>query len=141
MADTSPNAAFLQNVFGWDVRGHSENLGPEQDDLDDLDHALVTVTGLGPAAGSPGIELLDYHVGTRRSISGHAAGHDVATTYSVLKVNSVERLRADAEANGARFISAAVTKRDGCRSMLVVGPDGHRFLAEELPHGNPEITE
>lgn len=76
MSDAASSTRFFSSVFGFGVATGTENRGPEQDDLDDVD-VHVSVTRLVPA---PRLELLHYHVGTRRPIPHDTVSKDIAAT-------------------------------------------------------------
>jgi hypothetical protein len=64
--------------------------GPEQDDLDDVDDAQVSVTRLAPDLPAPRLELLHYHVGTRRPIPRDTASNGIVATHSMVRVASLD---------------------------------------------------
>ena len=68
VSDTARSARFFGSVFGFSTGTRTENRGPEQADLDDVDDVQVSVTRLAPDLPAPRLELLHYHVGTRRPI-------------------------------------------------------------------------
>jgi hypothetical protein len=78
------------------------------------------------------MELLHYHVGSRRPIPRDTASNDILATHCAVRVGS---LGATAAALARR--GTPLAERDfmilhgGVRAALVSGPDGHRFLAEE----------
>jgi catechol 2,3-dioxygenase-like lactoylglutathione lyase family enzyme len=132
VSDTVRSARFFGSVFGFSAGTRTENRGPEQDDLDDVDDVQVSVTRLAPDRPAPRMELLHYHVGTRRPIPRDTASNDIVATHSVVRVASI-----DATAEALSRCGAPLTGHDlmilrgGMRAALVSGPDGHRFLVEE----------
>jgi catechol 2,3-dioxygenase-like lactoylglutathione lyase family enzyme len=132
VSDTVRSTRFFGSVFGFSAGTRTENRGAEQDDLDDLDDVQVSVTRLAPDLPAPRMELLHYHVGTRRPIPRDTASNDIVATHSVVRVASL-----DATAEALSRCGAALTGDDlmilrgGMRAALVSGPDGHRFLVEE----------
>lgn len=133
VADTTVSLGFCTDVLGMTVIGRSENRGPGQEELDDVADVSVTVTRLATAAGSPGLELLEYHTGTRRPIPGNTAGNDAAATHCVLQVASIDAITSGVPRPHTWSASEILTYGDGNRAALVRGPDGHRFLIEEMP--------
>jgi catechol 2,3-dioxygenase-like lactoylglutathione lyase family enzyme len=131
VSDSARSARFFGSVFGFSAAGRSENRGPEQADLDDVDDVHVSVTRLAPDLPAPRMELLDYHVGTRRPIPPDTAS-DIVATHSVVRVASLGATAA-ALARCGRSLARddLMTLRGGVRAALVSGPDGHRFLVEE----------
>jgi catechol 2,3-dioxygenase-like lactoylglutathione lyase family enzyme len=59
VADTDESLRFYRDVLGMRVAGESENLGVEQEHLNNVFGARLRITALRAGAG-PGIELLQY---------------------------------------------------------------------------------
>jgi catechol 2,3-dioxygenase-like lactoylglutathione lyase family enzyme len=132
VADTAISAEFFASVFGFAAGTRTENRGPEQADLDDLDGARVSVTRLALGLPGPQLELLHYHVGTRQPIPRDTASNDIAATYSVVQVPSLSDTAAALARRGTPLTGRDhMTLRGGIPAVLISGPDGHRFLAEE----------
>jgi hypothetical protein len=81
VSDSASSARFFGSVFGFSTRTRTENRGPEQADLDDVDDVHVSVTRLPPDLPSPRMELLRYHVVTRRPIPHDTASNDIVATH------------------------------------------------------------
>ena len=77
VSDSARSAGFFGSVFGFRTGGRTENRGPEQADLDNVDDVHVSVTRHAPDLPAPRMELLDYLVGTRR-LGGRAQTPDPA---------------------------------------------------------------
>jgi catechol 2,3-dioxygenase-like lactoylglutathione lyase family enzyme len=126
------STSFFTSAFGFSVGARSENRGPEQADLDDVEGVRVTVTQLAPDLPAPGLELLRYHAGGRRAVPRDTASNDIVATHCVVRVSSL-----DATAAALARCGAPLTETDfmalngGIPAALVTGPDGHRFLVEE----------
>ena len=130
--DTAGSAWFFRSVFGFSAGTSTENHGPEQDDLDDVDDVQVSVTRLAPDLPAPRLELLRYHVGPRRPIPPGTASNDIAATHSVVRVASLDVTAAALARRGTPLAGHdLMILRGGMRAALVAGPDGHRFLVEE----------
>lgn len=145
VGDSARSASFFESVFGFSTGGRTENRGPEQADLDDVDDVHVSVTRIAPELPAPQLELLHYHVGTRRPIPHDAASNDIAATHSVVRVASLDATAA-ALARCGRPLAGEdlMILQGGIRAALVSGPDGHRFLAVERAGcpwdgGEPEL--
>ena len=130
--DTDISTRFFSSVFGFSIGARSENHGPEQADLDDVEDVHVSVIQLAPDLPAPRMELLQYHVGTRRPIPTSTASNDIAATHSVVHVASLDAA-ADAIARCWSPLPslARMTLEGDTPAALVSGPDGHRFLIEE----------
>ncbi|MEU6606415.1 VOC family protein [Streptomyces shenzhenensis] len=136
IGDTATSTRFFRSVFGFSVGAGTENRGPEQDALDDVDNVQVSVSRIAPDLPAPRLELLHYHVGTRRPISPDTAGNDIAATYSVVQVASLDEASAALARYGMPLADDdIVILHGGTRAVLVSGPEGHRFLVEEA--GSP----
>jgi catechol 2,3-dioxygenase-like lactoylglutathione lyase family enzyme len=132
ISDTARSASFFASVFGFSAGGRTENRGPEQDALDDVDDVQVSVTRLARDLPAPRMELLHYHVGTRRQIPADTASNDITATHCVMRVASLDATAAALAQHGTPLTADdLMIRRDGIRAALIQGPDGHRFLAEE----------
>jgi catechol 2,3-dioxygenase-like lactoylglutathione lyase family enzyme len=132
VGDSARSTRFFESVFGFGAGARAENRGPEQADLDDLDDVHVSVTRLALDRPAPRMELLHYHVGTRRPIPHDTASNDIVATHSVVRVASLDATAAALVRRGTPLTDdALMILRRGIRAALVSGPDGHRFLAEE----------
>jgi hypothetical protein len=96
----------------------------------------VSVTHLAPDLAAPRLELLHYHVGTRRPIPHDTASNDIAATHCVVQVASLDATAAALARLGTPLSSDdLMILRGGRRAAMVSGPDGHRFLAEQRNPG------
>lgn len=134
VSDFEISTQFFSSVFGFSIGAHTDNRGPEQALLDDVDDVQVGVTQLARDLPPPRMELLNYHVGTRRPIPASTASNDIAATHSVVHVASLDAT-ADALARCGTPLpsNARMTLDGGIPAALVSGPDGHRFLVEQRP--------
>jgi len=132
VSHSAGSAEFFGSVFRFSAGARSENRGPEQDALDDVDDVHVSVTRLAPDLPAPRLELLRYHSGPRRPIPAGTGSNDIVATHCVVRVESLD---ATTEALARRGTPLArdhlMILRGGIRAALVSGPDGHRFLVEE----------
>jgi catechol 2,3-dioxygenase-like lactoylglutathione lyase family enzyme len=135
VSDPEVNTRFFKSMFGFGTGARTEDRGPEQAALDDIDDVHVSVTRLAPDLPASRLELVHYHVGTRRPIRHDTAGNDIAATHSVVRVASLDATAMALARCGAPLSgNDIVVLRDGRRVALVLGPDGHRFLLEEVRH-------
>lgn len=132
VSDTIRGTEFFCSVFGFTVGSCTDNRGPEQADLDAVDDVQVSVTRVAPDQPAPRLELLHYHVGTRRPIPADAASNDIAATHSVIQVASLDATAAALRRRGTPLGDHDLRILDGgIRAVRVSGPDGHLFLVEE----------
>jgi catechol 2,3-dioxygenase-like lactoylglutathione lyase family enzyme len=136
ISDTARSTTFFRSVFGFGAGPRTENRGPEQDALDDVDGVHVSVTRLAPDLPAPRMELLHYHVGTRRPIPHETASNDIVATHSVVQVASLDATAAALARRGVPVTGDdLMILRSARRAALITGPDGHRFLVEERAAG------
>lgn len=134
VGDTARSIAFLEQGFGLKRVMQTENQGVEQSRMDAVANARVSVSGLEPAHAPPHVELLGYHVGSRRPIDDATRSNDIAATHFVMQTDNLAAIVEALTAAGARFVSpGVVTLADGSPAILVLDPDGHRFVVIEAP--------
>ena len=133
VADTSRSIDFFRSSFGLTPAAQMENAGAEQARLDAVRDARVIVTGLNPVSPIPHLELLGYETGRRQPIT-MAASNDIAATHVVLETPDLDLMVGALSAAAARFVSPGIcTLSDGTRAIMVLDPDGHRFVVAEAP--------
>ncbi len=133
VADTHRSIAFYRRGLGLRLGEQTENSGPEQSRLDAVAEAAVTVTGLKPSAtATPHVELLGYHVGTRRPIADAASSRDIAASLFVMETRDLPAIVEALTAIGARFVSPGIVAlADGGQAIAVLDPDGHRIVVAQ----------
>jgi len=132
VSDSASSAGFFRSVFGFSVGTRTENRGLEQAALDDVDDVDVSVTRLAVDLPAPRLELLHYHVGTRRPIPRDTANNDIVATHCAVRVGSLGAIAAALARRGTPLADHdLMILHGGIRAALVSGPDGHRFLVEE----------
>jgi catechol 2,3-dioxygenase-like lactoylglutathione lyase family enzyme len=132
VTDTRRSIGFFRSSFGLMAAMQTENVGAEQSRLDAIGGARVTVSSLNPVEEIPHLELLSYETGRRRP-SKTAASNDIAATYVVLQTPDLGQTARALAAGSARFVSPGIsTLADGTRALMILDPDGHRFIAEEV---------
>lgn len=127
------NTGFFSCVFGFTIGARTENRGPEQAALDDVEDVHVSVTRLAPDLPAPRLELLRYHVGPRRPIPADTASNDIVATHCAIQVPSLDPIAAALAHRGTPLPERDWMLLRGARAALVTGPDGHRFLVQERP--------
>jgi catechol 2,3-dioxygenase-like lactoylglutathione lyase family enzyme len=136
ISDSQISTQFFSSIFGFSAGLRTENRGPEQADLDDVENAQVSITQLAKDRPAPRMELLQYHAGTRRPIPRDTASNDIAATHSVVQVPSLDTIAGALADFGTPLTGREyMTLNDDVPAALVTGPDGHRFLVEERPPG------
>jgi catechol 2,3-dioxygenase-like lactoylglutathione lyase family enzyme len=134
VSDSTASIAFYGKLLGMEVAYEVVNQGPAQERLDGTLGAKVRITGLRPSSpDGPGIELLDYRAPTTgRQAPADSRGDDVWHVHAVLRVDALDRLVADLERAGVRFVSSGIVRlANGLRAAEIVDPDGHALVVEE----------
>ncbi|HEX6453427.1 MAG TPA: VOC family protein [Trebonia sp.] len=140
VAHTSRTVRFLGSFFGLVPTTRTENIGAEQARLDALPGAHVTVTSLNPRYSLPRVELLGYHTSRHYPII-MAASNDIAATHVVLQTENLDLIVATLQEDRARFASSGIaTLWDGTRAVMVLDPDGHRFVIEQAPTASSALS-
>ena len=134
--DPAISTRFLSSAFGFGIGASTRNRGPEQADLDDVDDVDVSVIRVARDLPPPRLELLYYHVGTRRPIPRDAASNDIAAPHCVVQVATLDAISAALARIGMPMADDEIVNlHDGTRAVLVSGPEGHRFLVKEAGSG------
>jgi catechol 2,3-dioxygenase-like lactoylglutathione lyase family enzyme len=132
VSDADRSARFFTSVFGFSEGARTENGGPEQADLDDVEDVRVSVRRIASDLPAPRLELLHYHTGLRRPVPQETASNDIVATHSVIRVGSLDATAAALAGRGTPLADRnLMTLNGGTRAALVTGPDRHRFLVEE----------
>ena len=132
VGDTDVCRRFFEGCFGLKQSERTHNKGPDQSRMDDVPDADVIVTGLSPENPPPHVEMLGYNVGSRRPVAGDTHSNDLAATHFVLETENLEPIVEALTAGSARFVSPGIVAfGDGARAIMVLDPDGHRFVIEE----------
>ncbi|HEY6312179.1 MAG TPA: VOC family protein [Streptosporangiaceae bacterium] len=132
VSHSARSAEFFGSVFGFSLGTRTENCGPDQAALDDVEDVCVSVTRLAPDLPAPRLELLRYRAGPRRPIPAETASNDIVATHSAVRVTSLDAIAAALARRGTPLADRdRMTLRGDMRAALVTGPDGHRFLVEE----------
>lgn len=134
VAGTEQSLQFYRDLLGMQVKQTSLNQGETQARLDGLPQAQVRVTGLQPAQGGLGVELLDYIVPTNgRPMPRDWKSCDIAHMQVELVINDIEQAVEIVQQNGVQFVSSRLVQftdssapyRQGC---LIKDPNGHAML-------------
>ena len=132
VSDTAASVAFFAAAFGLKLAMQSENVGSEQSRMDAVPEARVTVSGLVPVVAPPHVELLGYKVGARRAADSTTRSDDVVATHFVLETADLPTIVEALTEQGARFISPGIVSlADGRPAIMVLDPDGHRFVVTQ----------
>ena len=132
VSDSASSTRFFRSVFGFIVGTRTENCGPEQAALDDVNDVHVSVTRIAVDLPAPRMELLHYHAGTRRPVPPGTASNDIVATHCVVRVASLDATAAALARRGMPLADHdLMILQGGVHAALVPGPDGHRFLVEE----------
>lgn len=132
VASTEASVAFYNRILGFVRTSSTQNKGPEQTALDDVEAAAVTVTQLRGDPLGPALELLEYSVGSRRPSPTVTTARDIASTHCVISVPALDPiLHSLRRGNGPKVASRLVTSGEDGRLVALADPDGHRLLLRE----------
>ncbi len=130
VSDTDASLRFYRDLLGLQVKGESENYGPEQEHLNNVFGARLHITGLRAAAG-PGIEFLEYLAPRDgRPAPLDLKANDLAHWQTVLDATDAAIGAAALRLAGAFFVSPGAVALPGRelgfgRGLLLRDPDGH----------------
>ncbi len=130
VSDTDASLRFYRDLLGLQVKGQSENYGPEQEHLNNVFGARLHITGLRAAAG-PGIEFLEYLAPRDgRPTPLDLKANDLAHWQTVLDATDASIGAAALRLAGAFFVSPGTVTLPGRelgfgRGLLLRDPDGH----------------
>ena len=131
VSDTERSLAFYRGVLGLRVAGGAENLGPEQEHLNNVLGARLRITALRAAKG-PGIEFLEYRAPTDgRPRPPDVHSNDLVAWQTELRVRDAGAAESALEAAGAIFVSPGLVRVSDpvlgfSEGLLVADPDGHQ---------------
>ncbi|NET10986.1 MAG: VOC family protein, partial [Symploca sp. SIO2B6] len=130
ISDTTTSLEFYQDYLGLEVVGRSENVGPEQENLNNVVGAHLQITGLTAGAG-PGLEFLDYLAPTTgRPYPPDSQPNDLwhwDTTFVVQDAEAIAThlYNADVPFISPGSISTPTQALGFSKGFLVRDPDGH----------------
>jgi catechol 2,3-dioxygenase-like lactoylglutathione lyase family enzyme len=128
--DTEKSLRFYRDALGFEVAGHSDNYGPEQENLNNVRGAHLRITALRASDG-PGIEFLQYlEPRNGRPYPPDERSNDLVHWQTRLLVPDAGTAKARLETEGVSFISTGVvaladTTTGEARGLEVRDPDGH----------------
>ena len=125
VADTERSLTFYRDRLGLAVAGESENHGPEQARLNDVEHAHLRITAVRGPTG-PGVEFLEYLSPTDgRSFPAGARANDLVHWETTVVLPAVRRVAARLREADVLFISPGLIRLTRALAAVVRDPDGH----------------
>ncbi len=126
VASTERSLAFYRDLLGLTVAGHSENRGPEQAHLNNVEDAHLRITTLRAPSG-PGVEFLEYlHPQSGRPYPADARSNDLLHWQTTVVVPMPDSAAARAAGAGGNVLSRlAGRNRSDTAGVLIRDPDGH----------------
>jgi catechol 2,3-dioxygenase-like lactoylglutathione lyase family enzyme len=133
ISNTDASLKFYRDLLGLRKAGESENFGTEQEHLNQVFGAHLSITGMRASAG-PGIEFLDYRTprdGRPRPTDVHA--NDVVHWQTMIATDELDLLAKRLQDAHVPFVSPGVVvmpkdKTGFSKGALVSDPDGHSVL-------------
>lgn len=131
--ETDRSLAFFEGALGMEVQGTSENYGIEQERLNDVFGARLSITSLSADSG-PAVEFLDYLAPpTGRPLPVDTRANDLWHWHIRMETDDIDALEAKLRDVGAIFVSPGVIEIPGDelalgRALMVRSPTGHAIL-------------
>src|SRR6266700_908123 len=131
ISNTDASLKFYRDLLGLHKSGESENLGTEQEHLNQVFGARLHITGMRSNAG-PGVEFLEYLTprdGRPRPADIHA--NDIVHWQTMVVTDDVDLLAkklADTHVVSSGVIVMPKDKAGFSKGVLVSDPDGHDVL-------------
>jgi len=136
ISDTEISAEFYSDFLGFEVKGNSENYGPEQEHLNQVFGAHLLITGLGTEKGF-GVEFLDYLAPPGgRPYPENSEPNDLWHYHTTIRVDDIQAMydkciEADVEFISTEIVDLSETEFDGDQGFMIRDPDGHALLIIE----------
>ncbi|MBX3407173.1 MAG: VOC family protein [Phycisphaeraceae bacterium] len=128
--DTERAMGFYRDLLGMQVVGQSENHGPEQARLNNVEAARLRITTLRAQHG-PGVELLEYlSPRNGRDTPADAVPNDALAWTTRLSAADAAGLLVAMEAAGTPVVSRGCRADGRVSPFLVRDPDRHLVLLE-----------
>ncbi len=136
ISDTDHSTEFYSDFLGFEVRGNSENYGPEQERLNQVFGAHLVITGLGTDKGF-GVEFLDYLAPPGgRPYPENSEPNDLWHYHTTIRVDDIESVYERCSEKEVTIISNGITNLEGTgfegdKGFMIRDPDGHAILLIE----------
>jgi catechol 2,3-dioxygenase-like lactoylglutathione lyase family enzyme len=137
VGDTAKSTQFYGGVLGLTVAGSSDNYGPEQEHLNNVNGARLHITGLQTKEPGIAVEFLEYKAPTNgRPYPSDSNANDLwhwQTTFATADIVSTLSAYKPAFVSDG-IVSIADTRLTYARESLIRDPDGHAVrLVEAKP--------
>jgi len=144
VADTDASLRFYRDTLGLHVAGESENLGVEQEHLNNVFGARLRITALRAERG-PGIELLEYLAPSDgRPSPGDLKANDLLHWQTTVTTGTPSEADAALVRARATLVSPGVVRLPDAalgftEGLMVRDPDGHAIRLTAVPdHLSPQ---
>ena len=128
--DTEESLRFYRDRLGLRIAGTSENVGDEQEHLNNVFGARLRITGLRASMG-PGVELLEYLTPMDgRPYPGDTKASDLWAWQTRVSIAGTRGLEAAEALTRGSWVSPGLLGMPR-RALMVMDPDGHRVLMQE----------
>jgi catechol 2,3-dioxygenase-like lactoylglutathione lyase family enzyme len=133
IASTEASLKFYRDLLGLHKAGESENLGTEQEHLNQVFGAHLHITGMRAESG-PGIEFLEYLTPRDgRPLPTDVHANDVVHWQTMIVTDDLDLLTRKLRDANVRFVSPGVVSMPKdetgfSKAALVSDPDGHCVL-------------
>jgi len=126
---TDESTSFYEDILGLKTLGHSQNYGPEQEALNNVDGAKLWISGLGAADGF-GVEFLEYQESDSqgRPYPKDSRPTDLWHWQTRIEVADIQSTYAKLKKENQVIISSEIVSHNNKKELMVRDPDGHALL-------------
>lgn len=129
--DTDASTDFYEDLLGFKTLGHSENYGPEQEALNNVEGARLWISGLG-VGGTYNVEFLEYKAPEGgRGYPSDSRVTDLWHWQIKLKVQNLEKLYEKLKDTSTQIISDDIVTINDRKQLMIRDVDGHAILLSE----------
>ncbi len=136
ISDTDMSTKFYSDFLEFEIKGNSENYGPEQEHLNQVFGAHLLITGLGTKKGF-GVEFLDYLAPPGGKLYPEdSEPNDLWHYHTTIRVDDIQAMynkciEADVEFISTKIVDLSETGFEGEQGFMIRDPDGHALLIIE----------
>jgi catechol 2,3-dioxygenase-like lactoylglutathione lyase family enzyme len=135
VSNTEKSLGFYRDMLGIERKGDSYNKGTEQQHLNNVEGAVLHITGLRTSVG-PGLEFLEYLVpGPGKQYPADTRADDIWNWETTLFTDDASKLYAECGKSNCNLVSESVVEWQAGnhknRGFIVRDPDGHSMMIVE----------
>ena len=128
ISDTEKATSFYEGLVGLQTKGHSENYGTEQEHLNQVFGARLSISGLRAESGI-GVEFLEYIAPPGgREYPEASDPTDLWHWHTTVSVENIEQTYTKMQEAVSTFISNGIVTIKNNKQFMVRDADGHAVL-------------